>query len=295
MDRTWNNHGDGLAESARGVQLEEAEDLADGRVAPALGHETEAALRGSRQILRQVMDPRIVVDHFVVADVSVAFAGHVDHARVGVVVRDEDAGGRVDHFGAQRIAEIGLAPDGVLPVRLARESRRKQPARVAQVGHFAGFAADVAESFLLHPARAGIDDAQLLVLARGGQETAVAVERHGINHVRVAFDDVDRLAGSDVPHENQVIRSGAEQDVIGRRMPLDVGAAPLVPAQIHQALLDRAVESAVGDVPQFDGAVLRAGSNDVVVERVPLDVEDGTRVPGDFAHVQVQPPRLLQG
>ena len=240
------------------------------------------------------MNPRIVVDHFVVADVAVAFAGHVDHARVGVVVRNQDSGRRVDHFGTQRITEIRLAPNGVLPIRLARESGGKQTARVTEESHFAGFTADVTQSFLLDSSGAGVDDAQLLVFTRGGQQTSVTVERHGINHIRVAFDDVDRLAGSDVPNENQVIRSCAEQDVIGRRMPLDVRAASFVPAQINQALLNGSIESAFGDVPQFNGAVLRAGSNDVIVERVPLDVQDGTRVTGHFTDVQVQSAGLLQ-
>ncbi len=61
--------------------------------------------------------------------------------------------------------------------------------------------------------RSRLDDAQLLVLAGGGQQGAVAVERHGINDIRVTFGYVDGRAGHDVPHENQVIRAGAQEDV----------------------------------------------------------------------------------
>ena len=119
--------------------------------------------------------------------------GYVDHASVGIVVGNEDARRGVDHLGAQRIGQIVLAPDGVLAVRLARESRREQTARVAQEDDFARLAAHVTQSFLFDAPRARIDDAQLLVLAGGGQQAAVAVERHRVDHVRVAFDDVDRL------------------------------------------------------------------------------------------------------
>ncbi len=95
------------------ADLVEAEDLAAGRVAAALGHEAEAALRRSGQVLAQVVDPRLLVDDLVVADVAVALAGHVDHARVGVVEGHQDARRRVDRLHAQRRRQVVLSASNV--------------------------------------------------------------------------------------------------------------------------------------------------------------------------------------
>lgn len=53
---------------------------------------------------------------------------------------------------------------------------------------------------------ARLDDAQLLVLAAGGQQAAVGVEGHAEDDVRVAVDHFHRLADLQVP--DQDLREG---------------------------------------------------------------------------------------
>ena len=44
------------------------------------------------------------------------------------------------------------------------------------------------------------------------------------------------MAGADVPDDDGVVGAGAEEDVLGRRVPFDVGDAPLVALEVHQPL-----------------------------------------------------------
>ena len=151
------------------MQFVEAESLADLRLNPPFRHVAETALRRAGQVLSQVMDPRLLVHYFVIADVAVAFAGHVDHASVGIVKGEKDSRGGIDHFAPERSTQILLRPQGVLAIWLARESGREEPTRIAQVDHFAGFAADVTSALLDHSPRPRLHDAQLLVFASCGQ------------------------------------------------------------------------------------------------------------------------------
>ena len=57
--------------------------------------------------------------------------------------------------------------------------------------------------------------------------STVPVKRHGVDGVLVAVDDVDALPLGDVPHNDEVVVAGREEDVFGRGMPLEVhDAAP---------------------------------------------------------------------
>ena len=88
--------------------------------------------------------------------------------------------------GSERWAD--LRPDAVLAVGGAREAGGEEAAGVAEVDDFAGLGADVAHALADHAARPRVHDAQLLVLARRRQIAAVAVERHRVDHVRMALD-----------------------------------------------------------------------------------------------------------
>lgn len=50
--------------------------------------------------------------------------------------------------------------------------------------------------------RAGLNDAQLLVLAAGGQQAAVRVEGHAEDDVRVAVNHLHRLPDLQVPDQD---------------------------------------------------------------------------------------------
>ena len=55
---------------------------------------------------------------------------------------------------------------------------------------------------------------------------SLPVKGHGVDGVLVAVDDVDALPLGDVPHEDEVVVPGGQQDVLGRRVPLQVHDAP---------------------------------------------------------------------
>jgi hypothetical protein len=65
------NHGDGLADAARRVQFIEAVDLVLGHIEASLGHEAQTALWRRGLVLAQVVNVRLRVGYFIIADVSV--------------------------------------------------------------------------------------------------------------------------------------------------------------------------------------------------------------------------------
>lgn len=78
---------------------------------------------------------------------------------------------------------------------------------------------------LQNAAGAGLDHAQLLVLARGGEQAAVGVEGHAEDHVRVAVNHLHGLTHVQVPDEDlggQACRSGVSPAaaVIGHLSPV---------------------------------------------------------------------------
>ena len=52
--------------------------------------------------------------------------------------------------------------------------------------------------------------------------STIPVKRHGVDGVLVAVDDVDALPLGDVPHDDEVVVAGRQEDVFGRGMPLEV-------------------------------------------------------------------------
>ncbi len=102
----------------------------------------------------------------------------------------------------------------------------------------------------------------------------------------MTVDDVDGLSPRDVPHEDEVIVAGAQEDVFGRRVPLETHHAASMALQLDQEVGEvggREPQTAIGNVPQLYGAVLGGAGDDVVVERVPFDVQHGSTVTANFS------------
>ena len=66
---------------------------------------------------------------------------------------------------------------------------------------------------------------------------SLPVKGHGVDGVLVAVDDVDALPLGDVPHEDEVVVAGGQQDVLGRRVPLQVHDAPSARRSLDEYLM----------------------------------------------------------
>ena len=110
-------------------------------------------------------------------------------------------------------------------------------------------------------ARPGVDNPQLLVLARRGQPGAVPVETKRIDRVRVQVQHPDGVPLRNVPNNEKPVESGGDEDAVGSRMPLNVTDASRVAVQVDEPLVEDGCacasrDAAVGNVPKLDCAVV---------------------------------------
>lgn len=111
--------------------------------------------------------------------------------------------------------------------RLA-EAGRYEPVLVAEPQDARALHAGVRIALLHDLARAHVDDAHLLVLARGREQVALPVEGDGVDEVRVhRYALLLRSLGNVVELDEQV-RAGGQQDVLGGRVEEDVPAFAVV-------------------------------------------------------------------
>ena len=148
-----------------------------------------------------------------------------------------------------------------------------------------------------HSSRARIDEAQSTVLASGGEKTTVATPAQRLHEVAVAEDDANGLGLLQIPQHDLTVGAGAQHDVLGRRMPLDLAHFALMAVQVDEPVGEILGEAVlvVADLPHLDGGVLGARGDLVVVERIPLEVEDGAAVPAHLGRVHVHAARVTYG
>ena len=134
---------------------------------------------------------------------------------------------------------------------------------------------------LLHQlAGARIEDANFLVLARDHQLRAVPVEAAVKDQVG-QIDAGDHAGGADVPEEHLEVGAGAEQHILGGRMPEQEAATSLVAGELEQRLGQVLGQTAVRNLPEADHQVLGGGRDDVVIERVEGDIQHRSFVSRD--------------
>lgn len=96
-----------------------------------------------------------------------------------------------------------------------------------------------------------LENAQFLILARGCQQAAIAIQGYAVDYIGMPVDDAHCLASVHIPHDNKMIEAGAEEHVLGYRMPFDISDASFVPLQLHQPFSQVSRQSAIGYMPQF--------------------------------------------
>mmetsp|Transcript_4252 Transcript_4252/g.12987 ORF Transcript_4252/g.12987 Transcript_4252/m.12987 type:complete len:256 (+) Transcript_4252:892-1659(+) len=134
------------------------------------------------------------------------------------------------------------------------------------------------DDFLL----AGIDDLQLLILRRNGDQRAVRAPRHILYHVLdQALHAQQLLAVDGIPQTHCTVTTGREQKSLHGRVVLDQVHLGEMTAEIdgrfskvrvRATLLSQAL--VVGDLPHLDVAVLTGGGQPVGMKRVKLQIDD---------------------
>ena len=93
-------------------------------------------------------------------------------------------------------------PDGNLTLAGAAHTGCQKLARGSEEGHTGGLGSIVAGALADNLSSAGVDDADELVLGRGGEVAAIVAEGDAVDRVRVNVDVAEQLACGDVPEKN---------------------------------------------------------------------------------------------
>lgn len=142
--------------------------------------------------------------------------------------------------------------------------------------------------------RSRLDHSDVLIFTSGGEQRAISIPSNRLNGVRMAAIDLNGFRSLDVPQHDLMVESGAQDQILRRRVPLDVVDASLMSVQIDFPLVGVGFQSVVGDVPNLDGSVVGARRDLIIVERIEFQVNDWPAVAGDTWMIDVDTTSLDQ-
>jgi len=175
---TGDLEGDGL--NSVGGELKESGNLTNRDINGELGEHSHTTLRSGGLEFAEVVDVGILVDDFVVTDVTVTLSGEVEDASVVIVEGHEDTRGSIDVGGAQRLGEVAGLPERVLSLRGLGESHGENLVARSKEGNTHSLNSLVSLSFSDNASRTWVNASDLLVLAGSGEERTVVVPGDGL-------------------------------------------------------------------------------------------------------------------
>jgi hypothetical protein len=165
--------GDGF--NAGGTELEELGNLAGGNINTTLGDLAHTTLRSSRLELREEVQEGILIDKFIVTNVTVSLTGEVEH--VGVVIEEwhDDTRSGIDVHGGERLGEVTSLPEGVLSLRSLGETSGEKLVLGSEPKNAHTLDTSMSLNFGNNLVGAWVNASDLSVLRGGGDEGTVVV------------------------------------------------------------------------------------------------------------------------
>lgn len=133
-------------------------------------------------------------------------------------------------------------------------------------------------SYASDSAAAGVNDTELLVLAKSDHLGTIVVPLHGLDDTAVAGDGGLAVTGLDVPDLDVVVLASSGDDILSNRVEANGADFALVALEGLSSLLAVLLEASLRDDPHLGVAVLRGSGEDIVVERVEVEVKNGALV-----------------
>lgn len=128
---------------------------------------------------------------------------------------------------------------------------------------------------------------------------ALAIDCQTVDLIDVTIDNFEDVVAvqwrwRNVPNDDEVVKAGADENILGRRMPFELRNFATMAKELDGELGEARRQAAFWDVPQLDSAVVRGRRNLIVIEWIPLQVENLTGMTDDLAPLKVDAPGVIQ-
>lgn len=165
----------------------------------------------------EIPNIRCFVRCLVVANRAFTFSTQEKSFGVEVIEWLQNTTRRVYVGGRQRLLQVMLIPDRILPVRVFREACR-QDLSVIEKDNFRLLRAAMYNSLRNNNPRSRLDDTQNFVLGRSCDERTFSINGQAVDLIDVTVDDFQDIAAVEgrrrnVPTNYQVVESRAEQNI----------------------------------------------------------------------------------
>ena len=257
------------------VSLEQADDLTVGKVEGVLGHHGETEGGGLALEFADVVDLFRVIDDLVVTDVTVSLTTEENEGGVVIVEGDDLTGGGINVHGLEGLGGVARIPDAELTLGHLGEADGEELLLLTEEDDAGTLVTIVGLSLEGLSTRARIEDADGLVLARGGVGATIVVPGEALDEIAVTTDGEVGLTSGDIPDLDLKVCRGGGEDVLGDGV--EVNGADLAPVadQILKGLTLGLLGTTGGDLPDLDVSIIGTRSNDGIIEGRESEIQNG--------------------
>lgn len=109
--------------------------------------------------------------------------------------------------------------------------------------------------------RPRLDHAQHFILRGRRYVRAFAIDCQTVDLIDMTIDNFEDVVAvqwrcRNVPNDDEVVKAGADEDILGRRMPFELSNLATMAEELDGELSEARRQAALWDVPQLDGAVV---------------------------------------
>jgi len=233
------------------TELEELLDLARGNINTELGDGSHTTLRGGGLEFGKEVQERILIDNFVVTDVTVSLTGKVEDRGVVIVEWHDDTGGGIDVHGSNRLGEVTSLPDRILSFGGLGETSCEKLIFVSEPKDTHALDTSMSLNLSNNGVGAWVDASDLLVLSGGGDEGTVVVPGEGLDDVAVARNVDLGVSLLNIPNLDGEVGGRGGKNVVGDWGEVNGSDLSLVSGERLNGCVQVGSETALGDLPDL--------------------------------------------
>jgi hypothetical protein len=179
---TRNSEGNGLDHVT--VDFKETSDFTRSNVGSTLREQAHTALRRGIHIFTEEINVRLLVNNFIITDVTISLTSKVKNRVLLVIERHDDTRVGINRLSAEGLLHAPGIPHGVFSLRHFSETDSEDSVLISHPKGTETFNSFVANCFGNNGLRTVVKNTQLLITATSGQLRAVSVPRHRGDQIR---------------------------------------------------------------------------------------------------------------